>query len=39
MSCGDNNDKLLLNDQNEFGMLDMFEWEIKYIELIDNVYV
>ncbi len=26
MSCAGNNSKLLLNDQNEFGVLDMIEW-------------
>ncbi len=39
MSCAGNNYKLLLNDQNEFGVLDMIEWQMKYTELIDNVYV
>ncbi len=39
MSCACNNYKLLLNDQNEFGVLDMIEWKMKYTELIDNVYV
>ncbi len=39
MSCTGSNYKLLLNDQNEFGMLDMIEWKMKYTELIDNVYV
>ncbi len=39
MSCAGNNYKLLLNDQNEFGMLDMIEWKMKYTKLIDNVYV
>ncbi len=39
MPCAGNNYKLLLNDQNEFGVLDMIEWKMKYIELIDNVYV
>ncbi len=39
MSCVGNNYKLLLNDQNEFGVLDMIEWKMKYTEVIDNVYV
>ncbi len=39
ISRTDNNYKLLLNDQNEFGVLDMIEWKLKYTELIDNVYV
>ncbi len=39
MSCAGNNQKLLLNDQNKFGMLDMIEWKMKYTELINNVYV
>ncbi len=40
MSCVGNNYKSLLNDQNEFGvLLDMIKWKIKYIELIDNVYI
>ncbi len=39
MSCAGNNYKLLLNDQNEFGVSDMIEWKMKYIELNDNVYV
>ncbi len=39
MSCAGNNYKLLLNDQNEFGVLDMIEWKMRYTELIDNVYV
>ncbi len=36
MSCAGNNSKLLLNDQNEFGVLDFIEWKMKYT---DNVYV
>ncbi len=39
MSCAGNNYKLLLIDQNEFGVLEMIEWKMKYTELIDNVYV
>ncbi len=39
MSCAGNNYKLLLNDHNEFGMLDMIELKMKYTELIDNVYI
>ncbi len=39
VSCAGNNYKLLLNDQNEFGVLDTIEWKMKYTELIDNVYV
>ncbi len=39
MRCGLFIIKLLLNDQNEFGVLDMIEWKMKYTELIDNVYV
>ncbi len=39
MSCASNNYKLLLNDLNDFGVLDMIEWKMKYNELIDNVYV
>ncbi len=39
MSRADNNYKLLFNDQNEFGVLDMIEWKMKYTGLIDNVYV
>ncbi len=39
MSCAGNNYNLLLNDQNEFEVLDMIEWKMKYTELIDNVYV
>ncbi len=39
MSCTGNNYKLLLNDQNESGVLDMIEWKMKYTEWIDNVYV
>ncbi len=39
MSCAGNNYKLLLNNLNEFGVLDMTEWKMKYTELIDNVYV
>ncbi len=39
VSCAGNNNKLLLNDQHEFGVLDMLEWEMKYIEMSDNVYV
>ncbi len=39
MSCAGNNYKLLLNDQNEFGVLDMIEWKMKFTELVDNVYV
>ncbi len=38
MSWAGNNYKLLLNDQNKFGVLDMIEWKIKYTELIVNVY-
>ncbi len=39
ISCAGNNYKLLFNDQNEFGVLDMIEWKMKYTELFDNVYV
>ncbi len=39
MSCAGNNYRLLLTDQNEFGVLDMIKWKMKYTELIDNVYV
>ncbi len=39
MSCTGNNYKLLLNDQNELGVLDKIEWKKKYTELIDNIYV
>ncbi len=39
MSCAGNNYNLLLNDQNAFGVSDMIDWKMKYIELIDNVYV
>ncbi len=39
MSRADNNYKLLLNYQNEFGVLDIIELKMKYTELIDNVYV
>ncbi len=35
MACAGNNCKLLLSDQNEFGVLDMIEWKMKYTELID----
>ncbi len=34
MSSAGNNSKLLLDNQNDLGVLDM-----KYTELIDNVYV
>ncbi len=30
MSCAGNKYKLLLNDQNEFRVLDMIEWKMKY---------
>ncbi len=39
MSCAGNTYKLLLNNQNEFGVLDMIVWKMKYTEVIDNVYV
>ncbi len=39
IACAGNNYKFLLNDQNEFGVLTMIEWKMKYTELIANVYV
>ncbi len=39
MSCAGNNYKLLLNDQNEFGVVDMIERKMKYTVLLYNVHI
>ncbi len=39
LRCAGYNYKLLLNDENEFEVLDMVEWKMKYTEIIYNVYV
>ncbi len=39
LRCASYNYKLLLNDENEFEVLDTVEWKMKYTEIIYNVYV
>ncbi len=38
MSCVGNNYNLLLNDYNEFGVIDMIERKMKFIEFIDKIH-
>jgi hypothetical protein len=39
MSCSGNNYKLLLNDVNKFGVIEMSDWIVKYVEIMASVNV